>query len=87
MGVTYVSDKNPDGTSIGQDAADLISFYGATPVDQPADADQGVMSASLTMIATDAALSLAVSALNATNVLVLQLRSDLVDLGLIKGSA
>lgn len=27
-----LSDGNPDGTSLGQDSSDLISFYGATPV-------------------------------------------------------
>lgn len=87
MSVDELSKKNPDGTRLGQSSSDLVAFFGATAVDQPADANQGVMSATLTNIATDAALSLAVSAINATNVLLLQLRSDLVELGLIKGSA
>lgn len=30
-----LSDGNPDGTIFGQDASDLISFYGADPVAQP----------------------------------------------------
>ena len=29
---TQLSNGNPDGTALGQDANDLISFYGATPV-------------------------------------------------------
>ena len=87
MSVDELSKKPADGTRLGQSSADLISFCGATPVVQPSGANQGVMSATLTAIATDAALSLCVSALNATNVLLLQLRSDLVSLGLVKGSA
>lgn len=31
---TQLSDGNPAGTSLGQDATDLISFYGETPVAQ-----------------------------------------------------
>jgi hypothetical protein len=31
-----LSDGNPDGTSLGQSASDLISVYGVTPVDQGA---------------------------------------------------
>lgn len=36
MGVEYVGNKNDDGLSLGQAAADLISFYGVTPVAQAA---------------------------------------------------
>lgn len=31
-----LSDGNDDGTVLGQDASDLISFYGVDPVAQPA---------------------------------------------------
>lgn len=31
-----LSDKGTDGTRLGQSATDKISFYGATPVVQPA---------------------------------------------------
>lgn len=31
-----LSNGNPDGTSLGQSSSDKISFYGVTPVDQPA---------------------------------------------------
>jgi len=30
-----LSDKNPDGTTMGQSVTDYISFYGATPIVQP----------------------------------------------------
>ena len=36
MSVHYISDKNDDGASFGQSASDLISFHGASPVDQAA---------------------------------------------------
>lgn len=36
MGVKELSDKGPDGTRLGQSAADLVSFHGAAPVDQAA---------------------------------------------------
>lgn len=34
--IKELSDKGPDGTRLGQSSADLVGFYGATPVDQPA---------------------------------------------------
>lgn len=34
MGIKELSDKGPDGSRLGQSASDLISFHGATPVDQ-----------------------------------------------------
>lgn len=37
--VRELSDYCPDGTRLGQDSSDLISFYGADPVDQPAAID------------------------------------------------
>lgn len=36
MAVEYFGTKNTDGSSFGQAAADLISFYGVTPVAQAA---------------------------------------------------
>jgi hypothetical protein len=36
MGVEYLTNKNDDGSSFGQAAADLISFYGVSPVAQAA---------------------------------------------------
>ncbi len=53
MAAKQLSDGNPAGTTLGQSATDLVSFYGATPVDQPANV----------VDATDAAT--AISKLNA----------------------
>lgn len=36
MAVKELSDGSPDGARLGQSATDLVGFYGATPVDQPA---------------------------------------------------
>lgn len=36
MAIKQLSDGNPDGTTVGQSATDLVGFYGADPVDQPA---------------------------------------------------
>lgn len=33
-GVSYVSNKNPSGTSFGQSATDKVSLYGVTPIVQ-----------------------------------------------------
>ncbi len=85
--IKYLDNKNPDGTVLGQDSATLISFYGVTPVVQPSGATQGVMSAALTGLTQDAVVSVCVSAINATNILLLKLRSDLIAVGVIKGSA
>jgi hypothetical protein len=46
-----LSDGNPDGTSLGQSSSDLISFYGATPVDKGA----AVTALTTTPTATDIA--------------------------------
>jgi len=53
MAAKQLADGNPAGTTLGQSATDLVSFYGATPVDQPANV----------VDATDAAT--AISKLNA----------------------
>lgn len=36
MAIKQLSDGNPLGTRVGQSATDLVSFYGAAPVAQPA---------------------------------------------------
>ena len=36
MAAKQLSDGNPDGVILGQSASDLVGFYGADPVDQPA---------------------------------------------------
>jgi len=82
--VKQVSDLRSDGLQVGQSAADLVGFYGVTPVVQPADTDQGAVTATTTTTATTTALQ---ADIDAVRTLANQLRSDLVDLGLIKGAA
>ena len=36
MSVEFLDKGNDDGTVLGQDSSELIGFWGATPVDQPA---------------------------------------------------
>lgn len=36
MAAVQLSNGNDDGTTLGQSTSDKISFYGVTPVDQPA---------------------------------------------------
>lgn len=36
MAVEYLGTGNDDGVILGRDAADLVGFYGKTPVDQGA---------------------------------------------------
>ena len=36
MSIDQLSKKCPDGTQLGQSASDLVGFWGATPVAQPA---------------------------------------------------
>ncbi|MGH8758326.1 MAG: hypothetical protein ACREVW_02240 [Burkholderiales bacterium] len=51
----HISDKNPDGTSLGQTTADLISFYGVTPVVQPSGTGQAAITDSGTGTAANTA--------------------------------
>ena len=84
MAVQYLNDGRPDGCYVGQDSSDKIGFYGTTAVTQPASASQAAAAATTTTTATTTALE---TDLDALRVLVNQLRSELVTLGLIKGSA
>lgn len=68
--------------TVGASAASLISFYGYTPVAQPASASQAAVTTSAT--ATTTVLR---AQLTATATLANALRSALVSLGLIKGAA
>jgi len=46
--VKQLSDGNPGGSGFGQSTADLISFYGATPVSQRASSIQAASVVSAT---------------------------------------
>jgi hypothetical protein len=58
MAAKQLSDYNPDGTNLGQDASDKISFYGKTPVAQASSVTTGTDSAT-----TQAAVNAVITAL------------------------
>lgn len=84
MGVKQLSDKGPDGTTLGQSTSDLIAFYGTTPVSQRASSVQATVAtvASSTDFATaqQAALNSIIAGYN-------EVHATLTALGLWKGSA
>lgn len=67
-----LSDADTNGTLLGQSATDKVGFYGKTPVVQPTSATQAAITAGATTTATIA--------------LLLEIRTALVNTGLIKGS-
>jgi len=85
MAVEYLTRGNDDGTSLNQSTSDKIAFYNATPVVQPTSSDQAAVgTASAT---TTSAFGFATSTqADAIVTLVNRIRTDLVSLGLIKGS-
>lgn len=90
MGVKYLDNGNDDGTSLGQSTSEKVSLYGVTPVVQPSSASQAAVTATALgtidfTSATEAAT--VVAAVNELKVLANQIRSDLVNLGAIKGSS
>jgi len=94
MAVKQLSDGGADGVKIGQSAADLVGFYGFTPIVQPAaTAQSAVASTTITAITSGETLVgvatqvVAIAArLEAMRVLQHQTRADLIALGLQKGS-
>jgi hypothetical protein len=73
-----LSDKNPDGTSLGQSAADLVSLYGVAAVSQRASSTQATSLLS-------AASSTAIDSL--TKAAIIEIMETLKALGAWKGSA
>jgi len=84
MAVQYLNDGRPDGAYVGQDSSDKIGFYGTTPATQPASASQAAVTATITATAV---LTQVATQASANTVLLNQIRSELVTLGLLKGSA
>lgn len=97
MAIKELSDLNPDGTRVGQTAADKVGFYGASPVAQPAAAAQaavtdasGGTAAPTNGIATITATYNSTILANAIATLAAQtnaIRSALVTVGIMKGAA
>ena len=91
MAGKQLSDGNPTGTTLGQSTTDLIAFYGVTPVAQPASASQAAITTTVVSSYSTAGPTVwgfgsgtqAAAAIALLNIL----QSNLVTLGLIKGSA
>jgi hypothetical protein len=83
MPVKQLSDGNPDGTVLGQSAADHISFYNATPVVQRSGAVQAPVDTAPPTNSTPFGYSQA----QATAIITLlnEIRATLAGLGLMKG--
>lgn len=74
MASKVVSNIASEGSNFGASTTDKIGFYGlATPIVQPSSTNQSAITAGATT--------------TACNTLVIELRSALVALGLIKGGA
>ena len=76
---------SPDGMDHGQSASDKVGFYGATPVVQASSANQAAVTTTAATTTSPWGFASSTQA-NAIVTLVNELRSDLVSLGLIKGS-
>ena len=84
MAVEYIGTNQPDGACFGLTSSEKISFFGTDPADQPASANQAAVATSITTTATTGNIEDTIEDLI---VLVNQMRTDLVELGLIKGAA
>lgn len=87
--------SNGTGVKIGQSTSDTVGFYGVTPIAQPSGTSQSAVATTAittlatTPTATDIAVAVnsIISRQSAVVTLINQLRSDLVSLNLLKGSA
>ena len=85
MPVRELSDARTDGTNLGQDAADLEGFHGATPVAQRSGSAQAAVSTTASTTTTPAGYATTTQA-NAVVTLVNELRAALVAKGIIAGA-
>lgn len=82
----YVMYESPDGAQFGKSAtSSKIGFFAASPIVQPTSASQAVVT---TEAATTGAATYGLTSAQANSVVRLlnQIRTDLIALGLIKGS-
>lgn len=87
MAVKQLSDGGADGVSLGQSITDKVGFYGTTPATQPADADQAAGTTDTFSLTASYNSAIIITSLTALLDEVNAIRSALVTLGLIKGSA
>ena len=95
----YYDDQGPDGVILGKTTSSKVGFFGTTPADQPASSVQAaapttaITTAAITTTtnsygyATTTQLNNHTARTAANTTLLNQIRTDLVELGLIKGSA
>lgn len=83
--VEEVGSGGSGGSRLGATSAELVAFFGATPVVQPTSASQAAVS---TAAATTGSAIYGFTSAQANGIITLlnQIRGDLVTLGLIKGS-
>lgn len=81
-----LSDAGIDGTGLGQSTSDKISFYGVTPVVQRSGSSQAATATTAATTTTPWGFTTSTQA-NAIVTLVNEMRTVLVNLGLMKGSA
>lgn len=89
--------KSGGGMQVGQSATDLVGFYGATPVAQPAAAIQGAitddsggtanLSTGVTTITGTYNSAILANAFATTLAQLEEIRASLVEVGILKGSA
>ena len=79
-----IGTNRPDGCQIGTASTEKVGFFGTTPCDQPADSNQAAVTTSITTTATTTNIE---TTCNSIITLLNQIRTDLVELGLIKGGA
>lgn len=90
MAGEILGDGNSSGTGVVASTSELLHLYGGTAVAQPSGSTQAAVTATAlgTISFTSAtAAATVVAQVNALTVLVNKLRTDLVALGAIKGSA
>lgn len=77
--------NSPDGARVGNTSAELIGFWGATPVSQRTSASQAAVA---TDAATTGAACYGFTSAQANGIVVLlnRMRADLVTVGIITGS-
>jgi hypothetical protein len=83
MPVKQLSDGNPDGTVLGQSAADLIAFYNAPPTAQRSGAAQAAVPTAAPTNTSPYGFSQAQA--QAIITLLNEVRATLVGVGLMKG--
>jgi hypothetical protein len=79
----YIGTNRPDGAIFGLTSSDKVGFFGTTPCDQPASSNQ----AAVTAITTTHNTTTITAVVENLTTLLNQIRTDLVELGLIKGES